>query len=365
MFRVARGEFKVLSFYIIHPILKIKNSNLFHRQKEHMFMKAIVIKADNKKPVLIWQEVSDISFGPAEVLVAIRATAVNRADLLQARGYYPPPEGVSEILGLEMSGVVAAVGAEVKNWHVGDRVLALLPGGGYAEHVAVHHDLLLELPQSWSWAQGAAVPEVWLTAFLNLFLEGQLKPGQAVLIHAGGSGVGTAGIQMARESGATVFTTAGSDQKLTKCRELGARLAINYKMQDFSREILTATAGQGVDLVLDPVGGSYLQQNLQILKENGRLVSIGLLGGRTAEIDLGWVLGKSLRIIGSRLRSRSLEEKISITRKFKEQFWPLLNEGKIWPVIDRVFPIIEAQAAHEYVRENRNIGKVILEIDVL
>ena len=326
-------------------------------------MKAIVVKPDSRKPVLVWQEVSDISFGPVEVLVEVRATAVNRADLLQARGNYPPPAGVTDILGLEMSGVVAAVGAEVKNRHVGDRVLALLPGGGYAEQVALHHELLLELPQNWSWAQGAAVPEVWLTAFLNLFLEGELEAGQTVLIHAGGSGVGTAGVQMARESGAAVFTTAGGEQKLAKCLELGASLAINYKTQDFSREILAATAGQGVDLILDPVGGSHLRQNLQILKENGRLVNIGLLGGRTAEIDLGWVLGKSLRIIGSRLRSRSLEEKISITRKFKARFWPLLKAGKMQPVIDRVFPITAAQEAHEYVRQNRNTGKVILELN--
>jgi putative PIG3 family NAD(P)H quinone oxidoreductase len=330
---------------------------------ELMMMKAIVVRPDKKKPILVWQEVPDISFGPAEVLVEVRATAVNRADLLQARGSYPPPPGVSEILGLEMSGVIVAVGAEVKNRHIGDRVLALLPGGGYAEHVAVHHDLLLELPQNWSWAQGAALPEVWLTAFLNLFLEGRLEPGQTVLIHAGGSGVGTAGVQMARETGATIFTTAGSEQKLAKCRDLGANLATNYKMQDFSREIMAATAGQGVDLILDPVGAAYLRQNLEILKENGRLVNIGLLGGRTAEIDLGRVLGKSLRIIGSRLRSRSLEEKIRIARKFEAQFWPLLKAGKMQPVIDSIFPITEAQAAHEYVRQNRNIGKVILEID--
>ncbi|MEJ2099427.1 MAG: NAD(P)H-quinone oxidoreductase [Desulfobacterales bacterium] len=328
-------------------------------------MKAIIVKTDRKKPVLVWQAVSDISFGPAEVLVEVRATAVNRADLLQAQGHYPPPAGVSEILGLEMSGVVVAVGAEVGNRHIGDRVLALLPGGGYAEQVAVHHELLMELPRSWSWAQGAAVPEVWLTAFLNLFLEGELQTGQTVLIHAGGSGVGTAGIQMAREAGATVFTTAGSEPKLANCLELGADLAINYKNQDFSQAILAATAGQGVDLILDPVGGSYLRQNLAILKENGRLVNIGLLGGRTAEIDLGWVLGKSLRIIGSRLRSRPLKDKISLIRKFKAQFWSLLKAGKMQPVIDRIFPITEAQAAHEYVRQNRNIGKVILEIDGL
>ena len=326
-------------------------------------MKAIIVKTDNKKPVLVWQAVSDISFGPAEVLVKVRATAVNRADLLQAQGHYPPPAGVSEILGLEMSGVVVAIGAEVRNRHIGDRVMALLPGGGYAEQVAVHHGLLLELPRSWSWAQGAAVPEVWLTAFLNLFLEGELKSGQTVLIHAGGSGVGTAGVQMARETGTTVFTTAGSEPKLDKCRGLGANLAINYKNEDFSQAILAATAGQGVDLILDPVGGSYLRKNLEILKENGRLINIGLLGGRTAEIDLGWVLGKSLRIIGSRLRSRPLEEKIRIIRQFKEQFWPLLIAGKMQPVIDRIFPVTDAQAAHDYVRQNRNIGKVILEMD--
>jgi tumor protein p53-inducible protein 3 len=352
-----------LIIFIIQPELKLKNGFGLHLGKERMVMKAIIVKPGKEQPVLAWQEVSDISYGPAEALVEVRATAVNRADLLQARGLYPPPAGVSAILGLEMSGVIAAVGAEVSNWRVGDRVLALLPGGGYAERVAVHHELLLELPASWSWAQGAAVPEVWLTAFLNLFLEGGLKSGQTVLIHAGGSGVGTAGIQMARESGATVFTTAGSEAKLAQCRRLGANLAINYKEQDFSSQIMAATAGQGVDLILDPVGANYLQQNLQILKENGRLVNIGLLGGRTAEINLGWVLGKSLRIIGSRLRSRGLEEKIGIIRKFRGQFWPLLKSGKMQPVIDRVFPITEAQAAHAYVRENRNTGKVILAVE--
>jgi putative PIG3 family NAD(P)H quinone oxidoreductase len=325
-------------------------------------MKAIVVKKKNKQPKLIWEEVSDISCGPDEVLVAVRATAVNRADLLQARGFYPPPAGVSEILGLEMCGLIAAVGTEAKNWQIGDRVLALLPGGGYAEQATVHHEMLLGLPESWSFTQGAAVPEVWLTAFLNLFLEGELGSGEAVLIHAGGSGVGTAAIQLAREAGTVVYTTAGTEQKLAKCRELGANLTINYKDQDFYEKIMAHTASQGVDLILDPVGGAYLKRNLQALKENGRLVNIGLLGGNSAELDLGLVLGKSLRIIGSRLRSRALEEKINIMRKFKERCWPLLAAGKMQPVIDRIFPIIEAQAAHEYVKENKNIGKVLLEI---
>ena len=325
-------------------------------------MKAIVVRKENKIPLLSWEEVADIQCGPEEVLVDIRATAVNRADLLQALGLYPPPPGESEILGLEMAGVVAAIGDAVHNRQIGDRVWALLPGGGYAQQAAVHHQMLIELPGSWSFDEGAAIAEVWLTAFVNLFIEGALQPGEAVMIHAGGSGVGTAGIQMARETGAVVYVTAGAQTKLDKCRALGAELAVNYKEQDFFDAVMVATRGSGVDLILDPVGGAYLNRNLDLLKENGRLVNIGLLGGNTAEMNLATVLGKSLRIIGSRLRSRPLTEKIAITRQFKERFWPMLEGGKIQPVIDRFFPIEEAQAAHAYVRENRNTGKVILEV---
>ncbi len=325
-------------------------------------MKAIIVKRENKKPLLSWEEVPGVQCNPDEVLVDVKATAVNRADLLQALGLYPPPPGESEILGLEMAGVIAAVGDAVRGRQIGDRVLALLPGGGYAQQAAVNHQMLIELPASWSFSEGAAIPEVWLTAFVNLFIEGVLKSGETVMIHAGGSGVGTAGIQMAREAGAVVFITAGAEAKLDKCRGLGAALAVNYKEQDFFEEVMTATGGKGVDLILDPVGGAYLNQNLDLLKENGRLVNIGLLGGNTAEMNLATVLGKSLRIIGSRLRSRPLTEKIAITRQFKERFWPLLEGGKLHPVIDTVFPIEEVQAAHAYVRENRNTGKVILEV---
>ncbi len=326
-------------------------------------MKAIVVKKSVKEPVLVWEKVPDVTYGPEKVLVDIKATAVNRADLLQAMGSYPPPAGESEIIGLEMAGVIAAVGDAVEGWQVGDRVLGLLPGGGYAQQVAVHPQMLIRLPDSWSFAEGAAVPEAWLTAFSNLFLEGDLKSGETVLLHAGASGVGTAGIQMAREAGAVVYVTAGSQTKLAACRELGARLAINYKTQDFFKEAMDATGGEGVDLILDPVGGAYLNQNLNLLRINGRLVNIGLLGGSTAEINLGAVLGKSLRIIGTRLRARPLTEKILITREFKERFWPMLEEGKLKPVIDKVFPIAEAQAAHAHVRQNRNTGKVILEVN--
>jgi putative PIG3 family NAD(P)H quinone oxidoreductase len=325
-------------------------------------MKAIVVEKTENEPALIWREVPDISPRPGEVLIDIRATAVNRADLLQAAGLYPPPAGESEILGLEMAGVVAAVGDAAAGWQVGDRVMGLLAGGGYAQQVAVHPQMLIRLPDNWSFAEGAAIPEVWLTAFSNLFLEGDLKQGETVMIHTGGSGVGTAGIQMARQAGATVHVTAGAPAKLEKCRELGAALAVNYKTQDFFEAAMGATDGQGVDLILDPIGAAYLNQNLKLLKVNGRLVNIGLLGGSTAELNLGAVLGKSLRILGTRLRARPLAQKIAITRKFQERFWPLLQAGELKPVIDRIFPIAEAQAAHSYVRENRNIGKVILEI---
>ena len=325
-------------------------------------MKAIAVKLEKKKPRFVWEEVPDIEPEPEEVLVDIKATAVNRADLLQAMGLYPPPPGESEILGLEMAGVVSAMGDQVKGCNIGDRVSGLLSGGGYAQQVAIHPEMLLHLPDNWSFVQGAAIPEVWLTAFSNLFMEGGLESGQNVLIHAGGSGVGTAGIQMAREAGAVVFVTAGTTAKLDRCRELGASLGVNYKEQRFVEEIMAATQGQGVDIILDPIGGDYLNQNLALLRENGRLITIGLLGGSTAEINLGTVLGKSLQIIGTRLRSRSLAQKIEITRMFADRFWPMLEAGSLQPVIDTVFPIEEARAAHDYVKQNQNTGKVILEV---
>lgn len=323
-------------------------------------MKAIVVKQRAGTPVLTWQEVAEPEYGPDEVLVEVQATAVNRADLSQALGNYPPPPGVTEILGLEMAGTIREVGENVPVWQEGDRVCALLPGGGYAERATVHHQMLLPLPENWSFAQGAAVPEVWYTAFVNLFLEGSLQPGETVLLHAGASGVGTAAIQLATEVGATAIVTAGSSEKVAACRELGAAVAINYRQQDFLSETLAATAGEGVDLILDPVGGSYLARNLQALRPFGRLVNIGLLGGRDGEMDMGLLLRKRLRLIGSTLRSRPLKEKIEITRQFRERFWPLLVDGRLQPIIDTTFPLPEAQAAHEYVAQNRNVGKVVL-----
>jgi NADPH:quinone reductase-like Zn-dependent oxidoreductase len=294
-------------------------------------MKAIVVKSENEKSKLVWEEIPDIKPKPDEVLVDIKATAVNRADLLQAKGLYPPPPGESEIMGLEMAGVVSAVGDQVKGRKIGERVVGLLSGGGYAQQVAIHSQMLLQMPDRWSFSQGAAIPEVWLTAFSNLFLEAELKSGQTVMIHAGGSGVGTAGIQI--------------------------------KEQDFVEEVMAASHGRGVDIILDPIGGAYLNQNLDLLNEGGRLVNIGLLGGGTAEINLGAVLGKSLRIIGTRLRSRPLVQKIEITRMFADRFWPMLEAGRLQPIIDSVFKIEDAHSAHDYVKQNKNTGKVILEVE--
>ncbi len=323
-------------------------------------MKGIMVKQQDGQPILSWGEVMDVTFGPEEVLVDVRATAVNRADLLQARGGYPPPPGASHILGLEMAGVINAVGEGVEGWQPGDRVCALLPGGGYAEQVAVPARMLLRLPDEWSFAQGTAVPEVWYTAYVNLFLEGDLKPGETVLIHAGASGVGTAAIQLAHITDATVFVTAGRADKLAACRDLGATQAINYKEQEFLEIVLAATNGQGVDLILDPVGGAYLERNIKALRPFGRLVNIGLLSGGRGQLDLGLVLRNRLHIIGSTLRNRPPSEKIQITRQFEAGFWHLFHTGELKPIIDRVFPIQEAQAAHAYVARDENIGKVIL-----
>ncbi len=323
-------------------------------------MKAIVVYADAAEPRLVWQEVAEPEMDVGEVLVAVRASAVNRADLLQARGGYAPPPGASPILGLEMAGDVLAVGSDVVGWQPGDRVCALLPGGGYAERVAVPHQMLLRLPPDWTYAQGAAMPEAWYTAFVNLFLEGNLQAGERALIHAGASGVGTAAIQLARAAGAIVYATAGTAAKTAQCQALGAALAVNYRQEDFAAAIQQATDGVGVDLILDPVGAAYLPRNLALLRPLGRLVSIGLLSGGQATLDMGLLLGKRLRLIGSTLRSRPLAEKIAITEQFRARFWSLLAVGEMSPVIDCAFPMPEAQAAHAYVRQNRNTGKVIL-----
>lgn len=321
-------------------------------------MKGINVTPVNGVPQLIWSDVPDVIYGSDEVLVQIKASAVNRADLLQASGGYPPPPGASPILGLEMAGEIVAVGKDVTGWQEGDHVCALLPGGGYAEQINVPAGMLMRLPDDWSYAKGAAIPEVWLTAFVNLFLEGDLKSGETTLIHAAASGVGTAAIQLAKAIDAKVLATAGSDDKLAVCRELGADLTINRKTQNIQEEIQQVS--EGVDVVLCPVGANYLESNLSVMGHMGRLVLIGLLSGARSEINLADVLRKRLRIIGSTLRSRPPAEKIAITQEFINRFWNQLTTGKLRPIIDGTFPIQDAQAAHDYVAADRNTGKVIL-----
>ena len=323
-------------------------------------MKAIVVDAANENYSLSWEEVPEPAYSPDEVLVDIHATAVNRADLLQRTGNYPPPPGAPPYMGLEMAGTIAAVGANAGEWQVGDRVCALLSGGGYAEQVAVPHQLLVRLPAEWDFSAGAAVVEVFYTAFVNMFMEAELQPEETVLIHGGASGVGTAAIQLGREAGCRVLVTAGTQAKLDRCLELGAEFGVNYKERDFAAAIMEYT--DGVDVILDIGGGEYLKRNLSLLKLKGRLVVIALLTGARGSIDLGVLQRRRLRLIGSVLRSRSLEEKTAIARKFTKRFWPLLVAGNIKPIIDTILPITRTEEAHEILAQNRNIGKVVLSV---
>jgi tumor protein p53-inducible protein 3 len=325
-------------------------------------MYAIHVQSDTPDRLLVWQEMPDPTFGPDDVLVDVYATALNRADLLQRSGNYPPPPGASDVLGLEMAGVITAVGSHVRTWHVGDRVCALLPGGGYAEKVAIHQSQLIPIPPDWSFEEAAALPEVYLTAFVNLFMEARLQPGEVVLVHGGASGIGTAAIQILHNLGHTVIVTAGSDEKVAACRELGADFAINYRSEEFGEAVRTFTKGQGVDVILDMVGASYFDRNLELLKVRGRLVFIATLGGNQVTLDIGKLMRKRARLIGSVLRPRSLVEKQEIKDAFMNRCLPLMQRGVIRPIIDSVFPIAEANAAHARMASNENIGKIVLKV---
>jgi putative PIG3 family NAD(P)H quinone oxidoreductase len=325
-------------------------------------MKAIVVQTDQPGRPLKWQEVPSPDYGADEVLVDIHATALNRADLMQRAGNYPPPPGAPDILGLEMAGRIAAVGANVTGWQVGDRVCALLPGGGYAGQVNVPTSLLMPIPDRLSFDEAAGIPEVFYTAFVNLFMEADVQAGETVLVHGGASGVGTAAIQMLREVGCRVFITAGTDDKTESCQELGAELAINYKREDFAERIMAYTQDEGVDLILDMVGAAYLERNLKLLKLRGRLVFISLLGGAQADINLGALMRRRLHLIGSVLRSRSLAEKTEIKEKFMARFWPQIETDTIRSIIDSIYPVEEANAAQQHMSENKNTGKIILRV---
>lgn len=322
-------------------------------------MQALHVQSDSNHS-LIFADHPDPICRREEVLIKVRATAVNRADLLQRRGLYPPPPGASEILGLEAAGEIIALDPGVTDWRPGERVFCLLAGGGYAEQVVVHQDMLLRIPQAWSFEQAAAVPEAFYTAFVNLFVEARLQAREFLLIHAGGSGVGTAAIQMARLAGALVIVTAGTEEKLEECRFLGANHAINYKQEDFAVMVRKLTNDSGVDVILDCVGAAYWEKNIALLRTRGRLVLIGLMGGAKAEVDLALLMRKRLRVHGSVLRSRTLSEKIALTRLLREKVLPHFENGNLHPVIDKIFPLAEAEHAHAYVASNQNFGKVVL-----
>ncbi len=320
-------------------------------------MKAILPQGDGP---LVWADTPAPDARAGHVRLRVRATAVNRADLLQRAGHYPPPPGASPVLGLEAAGEVLEAPADAHPWVPGARACALLSGGGYAEEVVVPAGHLLAIPPGLSFEEAAALPEVLTTAWLNLWLEAELAPGERVLLHAGASGVGTAAIQLCAAFGNPCWVTAGSEAKIARCRSLGARGGFVRHQGDFGQQVRAWTDGRGADVILDPVGAAYLSSNLRSLAPGGRLVIIGLLGGRVSEIDLGRLLVKRLRVLGSVLRSRTDAEKTRILVSLRERVWPRVEAGDIRPVIDRVLPIAAVEEAHEALARNETVGKVVL-----
>ncbi|NOK58905.1 MAG: NAD(P)H-quinone oxidoreductase [Chloroflexi bacterium AL-W] len=320
-------------------------------------MKAILITQPGGPEVLRYDEAPTPPPSDGELLVRVHATAVNRADVLQRRGGYAPPPGASPILGLELAGeVVQPTGG----WNVGDRVMAVVTGGGYAEFATVPDEMAMRIPDDMSFEQAAAIPEVFLTAYLNMFTLGQLQQGESVLIHAAASGVGTAAIQLAAAAGTRVFATAGSEEKLARCRELGAEVTINYKNEDFAKCVHESTNGQGVNLILDFVGAPYWQSNLAALAVGGRLMLIGFLGGSREQLDLGPILLKSLTVAGTTLRRTPLDQKVALTEAFSTFAMPRFASGELQPIIHAIYPLEQAADAHRAMEASENIGKLVL-----
>lgn len=324
-------------------------------------MKAVLLKKFGGIEELYVGEAPDPIISNEEVLVKVHATALNRADLLQRKGLYPPPPGESEILGLEMAGEIATVGSQVNNWKKGDRVLALLAGGGYAEYVKVHQDMLISIPDSMTYTQAAAIAEAFLTAYQSVVWLADLKAGETILVHAGASGVGTAATQLAKQIGATVYTTA-SLRKHETCQKMGADLCINYKEESFE-EVVLRNKPTGVDVVIDFIGAPYFSKNLKALGMDGRMVMLGFLGGvKTAETNLAPILFKRLKIMGSTLRARTLAYKIELTRAFADDYFQLFEKGQLLSVVDSVYDWENVRQAHEYMEKNKNMGKIILKV---
>jgi putative PIG3 family NAD(P)H quinone oxidoreductase len=336
-------------------------------------MRAVVCTTAGGPEVLEVAELPDPEPLPGEVVIEVAATAINRADVMQREGHYPPPPGASEILGLECAGVIAAVGEGVTDWRIGDRVCALLSGGGYAERVAVPAGQVLPTPAGLDETQAAALPEVVCTVWSNVFMAAGLRPGETFLVHGGGSGIGTMAIQLAKQAGGRVACTVGSAGKAAFCLELGADLAVNYRDQDFVEEVRRfaatrdegaasqeAGARPGADLILDNMGAAYLARNVDALATEGRLVVIGLQGGAKAELDLGMLLRKRAAVIATALRSRPKDEKAAIVASVKEHVWPLIEDGIVRPVVFATFGLEDVAAAHRMVGEGGHIGKVVV-----
>ena len=322
-------------------------------------MKAISQEGDD----LIWKESQDPDLKKDEVLIRIKASAINRADLLQRGGNYPVPPGASPILGLECAGVVEEVGGQVRNFIKGEEVCALLAGGGYAEKVSVPSGQVLKVPKGFSFEQAAALPEVFATAYFNLYMEANLSKGEKALIHAGASGVGTAAIQICKAKGNPCFITAGTQEKVSRCMELGAEGGTVRNEENFADAVAKWTENNGVQVILDPVGANYLEDNMKSLTLGGRLVMIGLMGGAKATINLGLLMMKRLRIIGSTLRAQPIAKKTEIMNNLNENVWPSLESGDIKPIIDTVIPIEEVDKAHKLMESNQTFGKVILKVN--
>jgi putative PIG3 family NAD(P)H quinone oxidoreductase len=323
-------------------------------------MHAIVVAEPGGPEALVWTEVPDPLAGPGEVVVDVVASAVNRADLLQRQGFYPPPAGAPPYPGLECSGRVSAVGEGAAGWSVGDECVALLAGGGYAEKVVVPAGQLMPVPHGVDLLTAAALPEVACTVWSNVVLDADLRVGDVLLVHGGAGGIGTFAIQAGVALGARVAVTAGSPEKLARCSELGAQILVNYREQDFVELVRAATEGRGADVVLDNMGGAYLQRNVDVLATGGRVQVIGLQGGAKGELNLGVLMAKRAQVRGTTLRARPTAEKAEICARVAAEAWPLVASGRIRPVVDRVVPMSEAAEAHRAIEASDHVGKVLL-----
>jgi putative PIG3 family NAD(P)H quinone oxidoreductase len=323
-------------------------------------MHAVVISEPGGPEVLHWTEVEDPRPRPGEVLLEVAAAGVNRADMMQRQGFYPPPPGAPPYPGLECSGTVAALGDGVTQWHIGDEVCALLSGGGYAELVAVPAGQLLPIPKSTTLFEAAALPETLCTVYANVFLGARLAVGETLLIHGGGSGIGTMAIQLAKHFGARVAVTAGSESKLDACRELGADITINYREDDFVESLMEATDGHGADVILDIIGASYLARNIAALAPDGRIANIGMQQGRKGELDFSALMAKRGAITSTSLRARPSSQKASIVAAVAENVWPVVDSGVIRPVIDTELPMMDAAEAHRIMTASSHMGKIVL-----